>query len=157
PRLLGLEYAMNMIVSGESVPSDQFRGTPLFDEFVEGDLAEGAVAFANKVIAEGKPIKRVRDLKVRHPKPDAYLQWVRTAVGSVSKNYPAPLECVKAVEGAVKLKFDDGLKAERAGFATLLMGEEHRALRHIFFSERAAAKIVGLPEDTATRPINKVG
>ena len=38
------------------MPSDQLRGTPLFDEFVEGDLAAGALAFANKVIAEGRPL-----------------------------------------------------------------------------------------------------
>jgi 3-hydroxyacyl-CoA dehydrogenase len=157
PRLLGLEYATNMIVSGESVPSDQFRGTPLFDEFVDGEIKAGALAFADKVIAENRPIRRVRDLKVRHPRPDAYLGWVKTAVGSMSKNYPAPLQCVEAVAAAVKMKFDDGLKAERTGFATLLLGEEHRALRHIFFAERAASKIAGVAEDTPVRKVARVG
>ncbi len=157
PRLIGLEFAANMIVSGETVPSDQFRGTPLFDEFVDGDLHAGALGFAGKVISEKLPAKRVRDLKVRHPKPDAYLLWVKNAVGSMSKNYPAPLKCVEAVEAAVKLKFEDGLKAERAGFSQLFVSDEHRALKHVFFAEREASKIADLPADTPVRPVNAVG
>jgi 3-hydroxyacyl-CoA dehydrogenase len=157
PRLIGLEYATNMIVSGEAVPSDQFKGSPLFDEFVEGDLLAGAVAFADKVIAEKRPARRVRDLKVRHPKPEAYMLWVKTSVGSMSKNYPAPLKCVEAVEASTKLKFDDGLKAERAGFAALIATDEHRALKHVFFAERATGKIADVPEDTPVRPVDKVG
>ena len=156
-RIIGLEYATNMIVSGEPVPSDQFRGTPLFDEFIEGELLEGALAFARKVVAEKRPLKRIRDMKVVHPKPDAYLLWVKTAVQAQSKNYPAPMKCLEAIEAAVKMKFDDGLKAERNGFSTLLLSEEHRALRHVFFAERAASKITDVPEDTPLRSIDRVG
>jgi 3-hydroxyacyl-CoA dehydrogenase len=157
PRAIGLEYALNMIVSGESVPSDQLRGTPLFDAFIEGDLREGAIAFAHKVVAEKRPLTRVRDLKVRHPKPDAFLLWAKNAVGSMSKHYPAPLKCIEAVEAAVHRKFEDGIKVERTGFSTLILSDEHRALRHIFFGERAAGKILDVPDDTPLRPIEKVG
>ena len=158
PRLIGLEYALNIIVSGETVPADQFRGSPLFDEFIEGDLLEGALAFAGKVIAEKRPLKRVRDLKVRHPKPEAFLLWAKNAVGSMAKNYPAPMKCLEAVEAAVKSKtFEEGLKAERIGFSTLFLSEEHKALRHIFFGERAAGKIADVPEDTPARTVKSVG
>jgi len=157
PRLIGLEYALNIIVSGETVPADQFRGSPLFDEFIEGDLLEGALAFAGKVIAEKRPLKRVRDLKVRHPKPEAFLLWAKNAVGSMAKNYPAPMKCLEAVEAAVKSKtFEEGLKAERIGFSTLFLSEEHKALRHIFFGERAAGKIADVPEDTPARTVKSV-
>ena len=81
PRRIGLEYALNMIVSGETVPSDQFRGTPLFDEFIDGDLLAGALAFARKVVAEKRPPKRVRDLEVRHPKPRPSCSGRRTPWG----------------------------------------------------------------------------
>lgn len=157
PRLIGLEYAMNVIVSGETLPSDQFRGTPLFDEFIEGDLLEGALAFARKVIDELRPLRRVRDLKVSHPKRDAYLMWVKNSVGAMTKNYPAPLACVDAVAASATMKFEEGLKVEREGFARLLMSEEHRALRHLFFAERAAGRIADLPDGTSTRPVNAVG
>ena len=157
PRLIGLEHALNMIVSGQTVPSDQFRGSPLFDHFVDGDLLQGALAFAAKVIDEKMPLKRVRDLKVRHPKPEAYLLWAKNAVGAVSRNYPAPLKCVEAVEAAVTKQFDEGLKVERAGISALFATDEHRALRHVFFGERAASKIADVPEDTPVRPVKSVG
>ena len=158
PRLIGLEYALNMIVSGETVPSDQFRGSPLFDEFVDGDLLAGALAFAARVVGEKRPVRRVRDLKVRHPKPEAFLLWAKTAVGSMAKNYPAPLKCLEAVEASITKKtFEEGLKAERIGFSTLFLSDEHRALRHIFFGERAAGKIADLPEDTPLRAVKSVG
>jgi 3-hydroxyacyl-CoA dehydrogenase len=157
PRLIGLEYALNMIVSGETVPSDQFRGSPLFDEFIEGDLLPGALAFADKVLAEKRPARRVRDLKVRHPKPEAFLLWAKNSVGSMSKNYPAPMKCLEAVEAALtKKSFEEGLKAERTGFSTLILSDEHRALRHVFFGERSAGKVADVPEDTPVRPVNSV-
>ena len=158
PRLIGLEFALNMIVSGETVPADQFRGTPLFDGFVDGDLLEGALAFARKVVDERMPLKRVRDLEVVHPKPDAFLLWARNTVGAMSKHYPAPLKCIDAVEAAVTKKgFDEGQRAERAAFLSLYTSDEHRALKHVFLAERAAAKIADVPDDTPVRPINRVG
>jgi 3-hydroxyacyl-CoA dehydrogenase len=157
PRLIGLEYALNIIVSGETVASDQFRGTPLFDEFIEGDLLPGALAFAGKVISEQRPARRVRDLEVRHAKPEAFLLWAKNAVGSMSKDYPAPLKCLEAVEATVtKKSFDEGLKVERTGFSMLILSDEHRALRHVFFGERAAGKIADVPEDTPVRPVQSV-
>ena len=156
PRAIGLEYALNMIVSGEPLASDLLRGSGLFDEFVDGDLLEGALAYARKLVAEKRPLKRLRDLDVRHPKPEAYLLWVKNAVASMSKNYPAPGKCIEAVEASLTRNFEEGLKAERTGFSTLLMSEEHRALRHLFFAERAAAKINDVPEDTPVRPVERV-
>src|SRR5213075_1259194 len=70
PRVLGLETALNMIVSGEPVPSEQLPA--LFDEMVEGDLLVGAMAFARKAV--GKPLKKVRDLKVEHENAEGYLK-----------------------------------------------------------------------------------
>ena len=158
PRLIGLEFALNMIVSGETVPSDQFRSTPLFDHFVEGDLLEEAVAFARKVVDEKMPLKRVRDLRVVHPKPEAFLLWAKNTVGSMSKNYPAPLKCIEAVEAsAMKKSFDEGQQVERAGFNALYASDEHRALKHVFFAERVASKIADVPEDTPVRAVNRVG
>jgi 3-hydroxyacyl-CoA dehydrogenase len=110
------------------------------------------------VVDEKMPLKRVRDLKVVHPKADAFLLWARNAVGAMSKHYPAPLKCIDAVEAAVtKRSFDEGQKAERAAFLSLYTSDEHRALKHVFFAERAAAKIADVPDDTPVRPIARVG
>jgi 3-hydroxyacyl-CoA dehydrogenase len=157
PRAIGLEPALNLIVSGESVPAGMFMGSALFDQFSQGELLKDALALAEKVIADNMPLKRVRDLKVNHPKPEAFMLWARTGVGQMAKNFPAPLKCIDAVEAAVFKSFDDGLKVERDLFAQLLMSDESRALRHIFFAERAASKIADVPEDTKTRDVKKVG
>ncbi len=157
PRLIGVEAATNMIVSGAIVPSEQFKGTPLFDEFVDGDLQAGALAFAGKVVKEKRPLKRVRDLKIDYPNAEAFFQFSRNMVGAVAKNFPAPLKCIDAVAAAVSMSFDEGMKVERETFVHLVQTAESKALRHAFFGERAASKIGDVPADTPTRKIGKVG
>jgi 3-hydroxyacyl-CoA dehydrogenase len=157
PRLIGVEAALNMIVSGEPVLSDMFKGSPLFDDMIEGDLLAGALAFAKKVIDEKRPLKRVRDLKVKHPKADALFMFARNAVGAASKNYPAPLKCIDAVEAALTKSFDDGIKVEAKLFVELYMSDESRALRHLFLSERKASKVVGVADTVKPRAVASVG
>ncbi|MGH8482242.1 MAG: 3-hydroxyacyl-CoA dehydrogenase NAD-binding domain-containing protein, partial [Nevskiaceae bacterium] len=155
PRLIGLEHALNMIVSGAAVPSEMFKGTPLFDEFVTGDLLQGTLAFAERVVGERRPLKLVRDLKVKHPNLEAYLQFARNGVTAMAGPFPAPLKCIEAVKASATLDFDAGLARERELFAELIGTPESRALRHAFFGERAASKLPDVPEDTPTRPIRK--
>lgn len=156
PRLIGLEPALNMIVSGQPVPANAFAGTPLVHTLIEGDLVEGAVAFAAQVAARGEPLPRARDLKVKQPNADAFLQFARNTVAAASKPFPAPLQCVEAVAASLK-PFDEGLQTERTLFQALMQTPESRALRHVFQAERAAAKVPGLPEGTVLRPIARVG
>ena len=158
PRVLGVETALNMIATGEPVMSDLLASQPgqkLFDRIIEGDFVAGALAFAAEV-AEVRPLKRVRDLKVTHPNPDAYIQFARNTVKAMAKNFPAPAKCVDCVEQAMKLKFEDGMRYERETFLALMMTPESRSLRHAFFAERAASKIADVPEDTPQRAIKKV-
>ena len=156
PRLIGLEPALNMIVSGQPAPAKAFAGTPLVHALIEGDLVEGAVAFAAQVAARGEPLPRARDLKVKQPNADAFLQFARNTVAAASKPFPAPLQCVEAVAASLK-PFDEGLQTERTLFQALMQTPESRALRHVFQAERAAAKVPGLPEGTVLRPIARVG
>jgi 3-hydroxyacyl-CoA dehydrogenase len=152
PRVLGLEMALNMIVSGNPVASEKLAKTALFNEMIDGDLLQGALAFASKV-ADIRPLPKVRDLKVDYPNYEGFLQFSRNTVKAVSGPFPAPLKCVEAVAAAVTKKFDDGLKFERSLFVELVQTTESRALRHAFFGERAASKIPDVPADTPTRPI----
>ncbi|MFL6650475.1 MAG: 3-hydroxyacyl-CoA dehydrogenase NAD-binding domain-containing protein, partial [Sulfurifustaceae bacterium] len=156
PRVVGVETALNMIVSGEIVPAEKLKGTVLFDEMIQGDLLQGALAFAQKVIAESRPLKRVRDIKIDYPNAEAFFQFARTSVQAVAKNFPAPLKCVDAVAASVSKPFEEGLAIERDFFNYLVQTPESKALRHSFFAERAAAKIPDVPENTATREIKKV-
>ena len=156
PRLIGVEAALNMVVSGEAVPSERLAGSALFDEMIEGDLLEGALVFARKIVAEGWPLKRVRDIKPSLPNAEGFFQFARNSVAAAAKNFPAPLKCVDAVAAAVKLPFEEGVRLERELFLQLVQSPESRALRHAFFAERAAAKIADVPEDTPQRKVAKV-
>ena len=158
PRVLGVENALNMIVSGEPVKSELLAMAPgqsLFQKIVEGDLLAGAVAFANE-IADVRPLPRVRDLTVSHPNADAYFQFARNTVGAMSKNFPAPLKCVEAVAAAVSKPFEAGLAFERETFIALMFTPECRALRHAFTAERATTKIADVPADTPLRAVKKL-
>jgi 3-hydroxyacyl-CoA dehydrogenase len=156
PRVLGLEMALNMIVSGTPVMSDKLAGTALFDQvFPAGsDLIASAVEFANKM-ADVRPLPKVRDRKVDYPNHEAFLQFSRNTVKAMSGPFPAPLECVETVAASVTMKFDDGLKFERDRFLHLAQTPESLALRHAFFAERAASKVPDVPSDTPTRKIEK--
>ena len=160
PRALGVEPALNMIVSGEPVNSEllaQVPGQQLFHKMTasaETLLAE-ALAFATEV-ADVRPLPLVRNLPAKHPQGDAYFQFARNMVGAMAKNYPAPLKCIDAVEAATQRKFDDGMRFERDTFINLMWTPESRALRHLFMAERATSKIPDVPADTAQRAIKSV-
>jgi 3-hydroxyacyl-CoA dehydrogenase len=160
PRVLGVETALNMIVSGEPVKSEllaQQPGQKLFDKMAASpeSLMEEAIAFARSV-ADARPLPRVRDLPCKHPMGDAYFQFARNMVKGMAKNFPAPAKCVDAVEAAATKKFDDGMAFEREIFTNLMFTPESRALRHIFMAERATSKIPDVPEDTPKREIKSV-
>lgn len=160
PRVLGVEPALNMIVSGEPVKSEllaQIPGQKLFDKLAASpeSLAQEALAFAQS-ISDTRPLPLVRDLRAKHPNGDAYFQFARNMVKGMAKNFPAPLKCVDAVEAATKKKFEDGMTFERECFINLMWTPESRALRHIFMAERAASKIPDVPGDTPKREINSV-
>jgi 3-hydroxyacyl-CoA dehydrogenase len=152
PRVVGLEMALNMIVSGTPVPSEKLAKTKLFDQMVDGDLMQGAIAFANKV-ADARPLPKVRNIRIDYPNYEGFLQFSRNTVKAMAGPYPAPLKCVEAVAAAVTQKFDEGLKIERDLFLELVQTNESKALRHSFFAERAASKVPDVPEDTPKREI----
>ncbi|KVN35577.1 3-hydroxyacyl-CoA dehydrogenase [Burkholderia pyrrocinia] len=156
PRAVGLEVALNMIVSGAPVPSEQLAKSGLFDEMAEGDLLDTAVAFARKAGAQAGPHPRVRDRKIVHENAAGFIQFARNSAQAAAPNFPAPHKCIDAIEAGVLNGFDKGSVAEREGFVALMMTPESRALRHAFFGERAASKIPDVPADTPVREIRQV-
>ena len=157
PRAVGLEQALNMIVSGAPQKAATFAGTALVDLVVDADVVAAAVAFAQQVVAEQRPLRRLRDVKMPSAGADAFLQFARNSVKAMAKGLPAPLACVEAVADSVTQPFDEGLRRERAAFFSLMNTPESRAARHVFAAERAAGKLPDIPADTPLRPIAKVG
>ena len=156
PRAVGVETALNMIVSGASVPARDLARTALFDEIAQGDAVDAAIAYARKAVAEKRPLKRLRDIRIDFPNAEGYFAFARNTIAAVARNFPAPQKCVDAVAAAVSKPFDEGLRFERGLFLGLVQSPESKALRHAFFAERAAAKIPDIPDDTPTRVVRQV-
>ena len=156
PRVLGLEMALDMVVSGTPVPSEKLAGTALFDQvFPAGtDLLAAAVEFAARV-AHARPLPKVRERAVDYPHPEAFIQAAREKVKAMAGPFPAPLECVETVAASVSKPFEEGLSFERERFLHLMQTPESKALRHAFMAERAASKVPDVPADTPVRKIER--
>ena len=161
PRIVGAEKALELIASGEHVPARAALDMGLLDELVDGEaMRDGAIAFARKVIAERRPLKKVRDLdnKLEGARRDPGLfDRFRKANAKRFRGLEAPERIIQCIEAAVTLPFDEGMKAERAHFLALVNGAQSAAQRYVFFAERQVRKIPDVPEDTPTMPIRTVG
>jgi 3-hydroxyacyl-CoA dehydrogenase len=156
PRVVGVERALQMIVSGEPVAVETLVETRLLDRLLAGDLVSGAARFAQEMASRQRTHTLVRDLAVNPPLDPGLFATARANAFSASRGQAAPQRCIDAVEAAVQRDFDAGIKYERELFVALMQSPESRALRHAFFSERAAARIPDVPADTPVRPIRKV-
>jgi 3-hydroxyacyl-CoA dehydrogenase len=156
PRALGAERALALIVSGDTVRSESVAGTPLVDEIIDGDLMQGALAFAGRLTAEKRSLRRLRDVPAGGARDDALFADARQKAAREQRGYPAPARAIDAVEAAVKLPFDDGVRLERRLFEELLATPESKALRHAFFGERAVAKIPDVADDTPVVEVKRV-
>jgi 3-hydroxyacyl-CoA dehydrogenase len=161
PRITGVEKALEMMTSGRHAPAKECLEMGLIDELVaEGKLREGAVAFAHKVVAEGRPLKKVRDLNDKmiaargHPE---IFEAFRKANARKFRGFKAPEYNIRCVEAAVSQPFDEGIETERALFAEVMASSESAAQRYAFFAERAANKIPDVPDDTPVIPVSFVG
>ncbi|HXH83226.1 MAG TPA: 3-hydroxyacyl-CoA dehydrogenase NAD-binding domain-containing protein [Candidatus Tectomicrobia bacterium] len=158
PRVVGVQKALQMIVSGDPIGAPEALGSGLIDEMAEADHTAAAVAFAEKVVAEGRPLRKIRDLDDKvaaaRGKPEIFAEF-RKSVARQTRGFRAPENCIKAVEAAVDLPFDEGMRRERELFHELLASPESRAQRYFFFAEREAAKIPDVPPDTPAKEIRK--
>ena len=161
PRLVGAEQALEMITSGKPIGAAAAQRAGVIDALAEeGRLLEDAVAFARTVVAEARPLRRVRDLQDRveadRGRPEIFAAF-RKANARKFRGFRAPEACIQAVEAAVNLPFDEGLQVERRLFMELLGSPESAAQRYAFFAERQAAKVPDVPDETPTIPVERVG
>ena len=162
PRVVGVETALEMMTSGRHVPAPEAARLGLVDELVEeGKLKEGAIAFANKAVAENKPLVKISEnntkLEAAKGHPEIFADF-RKANARKFRGFDAPEANIKCIEAAVNSKtFEEGLAEERRLFGGLMSGTQSAAQRYYFFAERQANKIPEVPDDTPLREIKKVG
>jgi 3-hydroxyacyl-CoA dehydrogenase len=161
PRIVGAQKALEMVTSGQHVPGKACLEMGLVDELVaEGTLRAGAVAFARKIVAEKRPLKKVRDsnekVEAARGHPEIFANF-RKENARKFRGFLAPEYNVRCIEAAVNQPFDEGLKTERKLFLELVTGSQSAAQRYVFFAERQVWKMPDVPADTPTIPVNKVG
>ncbi|MDI3560908.1 3-hydroxyacyl-CoA dehydrogenase NAD-binding domain-containing protein [Bradyrhizobium sp. Arg816] len=158
PRAVGPELAVKMIVGGDPIGAAEALKNGLIEEVVEGP-ASGGEAFVRKLLAEKRPLRRLRDDDSKLAAAKADRSIFTNAVAAMTKKsrgLEAPFAAADAVGYAIDLPFDEGLKKEREGFLKLVASDQSKAQRYAFFAEREASKIAGVPEGTKSRPVNRV-
>ena len=155
PRLAGVPKALEMVATGKPIGATDALESGLIDDIVPDDLKAGALAFIAKLLAEGKGVRRTRDLNEKITGDFAPI--FAFAKGQNMRGFEAPLDAINAVEAATKLPFDEGIAFEQKLFLARMMSAQSAALRYLFFAERKVSKIPDAPDDTPTLPIKKVG
>jgi 3-hydroxyacyl-CoA dehydrogenase len=155
PRLIGLEAALKIIVSGDPIKASEAHKLGFVDAIIEGDLEAGAVAFARANLGKTFTLARNRTDKIAG-QDMAGFDAAAAALLKRARGQESPKGCVEAVRASFTLPFEEGLQKERDLFASLVAGEQSKALRHIFFGEREAQRVPGLPADTQVLPVGKL-
>lgn len=161
PRVTGVEKALEMMTSGRHASAKEAHESGLADAIVEeGKLLEGAIAFAQKIVADNAPLTKIRerDDKVAgaRGKPEIF-EAFRKSIARKTRGFLAPEYNIQCIEAAVNLPFDEGMKVEAKLFRELVTGEQSAAQRHVFFAERQVAKIPDVPKDTPQIDVKSVG
>ena len=158
PRLAGVPQALDMIVSGQPQKAKKLPG--VFDLIVDNpaDLLQQANEFVGKVIAEGAKIKRTADIAIdKGAVPAELFSQYRQGIAKKARGFFAPERCIQAVEAAVELPLEAGLRREGELFMECMQTPQARAQQHFFFAERAASHVRDFDKSTPVRDIKKVG
>ncbi|MGF1552883.1 MAG: 3-hydroxyacyl-CoA dehydrogenase NAD-binding domain-containing protein [Paracoccaceae bacterium] len=154
PRLIGPDKALDVIVGGAPIPAAKAKTLGILDEIADGDVVGAAVAFAERLVAEGAPRRPVAAMDAEPPAPD-FFETAEAETRRRKRGMEAPLKCIEAVRAASETAFDEGLAIERRLFVELRDGAQSKALRHVFFAEREVAKVPGLAKDTPKRTVER--
>ena len=158
PRLVGVAKALDMCVTGKPLKAPEAHAAGLIDRVMDGDLTEGAIRFARSVAVAVRVRKtRERDEHLGTPEENASLYAAaRELAGKIRRRQVAPLKVIEGIEAAATLPFDEGCRRERELFFECVEHEQAKALIHLFFAERAAAKVPGVSKDVSPRPLARV-
>ncbi|MFL1463209.1 3-hydroxyacyl-CoA dehydrogenase NAD-binding domain-containing protein [Roseococcus sp. DSY-14] len=154
PRLIGGEAALRMIVTGEPVSAAEAQRLGFVDAVLDGKLEQAAIAWARENAGRSFTLARKREDRIQGADMAAF-DAAAAALLKRSRGQESPKGCAVAVRAALTQSFEDGLIVEREQFQRLVAGEQSHALRHVFFGEREAARVPGMPADTLPLPVKR--
>lgn len=161
PRIVGPERALEIIVGGAPIGAKKALEFGMIDKLVnEGQLREDGLAFCEQLLSEGKPLTRVRDrqdmVDPYKDKPEIFAEF-RKRTARANRGFKAPENIIRAIEAAVQLPFDEGIRREHELFMELHDSAESAAQRAYFFAERETSRIPDVPSSTPQIKIASVG
>jgi len=155
PRVAPLQKAMPMVLMGKPVKAATAKKDGIVDAISTGDVVADAAAFA--LSKKPNPISK-RQVPAAN-RAMGTMGAFEQALQAADKSAPgmlAPLAIIKCLEAACSdISFREGLKVEAEEFTKLVFGVQSKALRHLFFSERACAKVPGVQAKPAK--LEKIG
>jgi len=160
PRLIGAQEALEIITSGEFVEAKAALALGILDVVDDGkDVKAAGLAYAQQIAEEGKPVRRVRDLKdkIAADKGSDVFNQFRALLQKKARGQFSPFKCVDAIEAAFELPFAEGMKRERELFTACMDSPQRAGQIHSFFAEREVSKVKGLSKDTPVRAVNSIG
>ena len=158
PRLVGVEKALDMIVSGNPVGAAEAERTGLVDRVADGDVVEAAVAFARELVAAGRGPRPASASRIDPASvPAGLLDSRRAGLARHPSGPMAARNCIAAVEAAIGSDYRDGVKREWELFRELAASPYARALQHAFFAERKAADIPDIGPEIKPRKVERIG
>ena len=157
PRLVGVEMALDMIISAKPISAREALGIGLVDRVLEGkDVLAGAVAYALELASQKAELRKTRDIEILETPEQVFASAAQNAARG-RRGEQAPLSAIDAVRGAVGGSFEEGMRAEKELFTVRRDSPQSRALRHLFVAERQVSKVPGIDKSTKLRPIGRVG
>lgn len=158
PRLIGIEAALDIIVSGRQIKAAEALKLGLIDRIADSGLTDAALSYAQELIETKAVVKRCSEMTIPEPIPDsAWFDQYRATVAKKARGYEAPQACIDAVQMSLTEPYPSGLVKERESFMTLMAGSQSGSQRHLFFANRQAATVDGIDKSTPVRNIKKVG
>ena len=158
PRLAGVDFALKLITSGNPVLANEALEAGAIDRVEDGDIVAAAVKYAEERVAENAPLRRTHEMTLDVAKYDEeYFTAFRKSIARRARGMHAPERGIQAVEAAVNIPFAEGVKRERELFIESGGDPQSKALQHVFFAERQATKVPGLPRDVELKSIASVG
>ncbi|CAB3814830.1 Fatty acid oxidation complex subunit alpha [Achromobacter aegrifaciens] len=154
-RLAGVEKALDMAAGGKPIDAAEALEAGLADALAQEDVRAAAIAYAQRLLAEGQGARRTRELPVPACEPQLF-EAARARFQVSHRGQLAPQACVDVAMRSVASSFEDSVAYGRERFRELVASPQAQALRHAFFAERIATKPAGLPAEDAA-PVRKAG
>ena len=160
PRVAGLDHALELIVLGKPVGAATALEYGIVDDLIEGDLRAGAVAFAEKIIADGTPRRISSEPRTGIGSPEDHAETIekyRELANRRMRGQDSPHQAIDSVVDGMTMSYPDAVQADRKRFELCKNSDQSQALRYAFFAEREASKIPDIGKEIAPREIASTG